>query len=52
MRPQFRGDGVTDVAKDVGYEGGEWCTRVSMERVISFDALLYVVDGYCDKVGG
>ena len=39
------------VSKDIGYDGGEWRSRVSMERVISFDALLDVIDGYCDKVG-
>ena len=46
------GYGVPDVANDIGYDGVEWCSRVSMERVISFDVLLDVVYGYCYKVGG
>jgi hypothetical protein len=51
-RPQFWGDGVTDVAKNIGDDGVEWSSRVSMEGVISFDVLLDVVYGYCDEVGG
>jgi hypothetical protein len=51
-RAQFGGYGVSDVAEDIGYDGVEWCSRVSMEGVISFDVLLDVVYGYCDEVGG
>ena len=51
-RPPFGGYGVQDVANDIGYDGVEWCSRVSMEGVISFDVLLDVVYGYCDEVRG
>ena len=46
------GDWGNITIEDIGYDGVEWCSRVSMEGVISFDVLLDVVDGYCDKVGG